>query len=101
MTNYGRIEEVVKYPPANREVILLSRDVLMDCFQRNKELLKLVGLSMVKQREELNKYYNLRIGVNTFSLLGRGKRFRCGVLLLMTIKHYWLKKGYEFRIDCI
>ncbi len=100
-TNYGLTYECLEFPEINKTVCLLSRDMLRDCFQRNKELLRLIDSSMTKQRGEMNVIYNLRLSANTFSQLANGHRYKCGLLLLVTLKHYWLVKGYEFRIDCI
>lgn len=101
MVNWGRMENIGKYSGPNREMVLLSNEVLKDCFGRNRELLKIIGLSLVTQHKELKSIYGLRININTLYSLTNGHRFKCGLLLLVTLKHYWLKKGYEFRIDCI
>ncbi len=98
-TNYGHYREIVNYPPANREMIELSRYVITEAFKRNYELLQQVNKSTKVQVMELNSIYSLRISLTTMSELKNGKRFKCGILLLMTIKHYWLVKGYDFRID--
>ncbi len=95
----GLKEELVRWPPANREMAYMSRDLIKDAFGRNYELLKLIGSSGAKQLEELRTIYGLCLSKKTYSQLKNGHRFKCGLLLLVTLKHYWLVKGYEFRID--
>ncbi len=96
---YGRINEISQYPLNSQAMLKMSCYVVTEAFKRNYELLRIVNKSVNEQRKEIESIYGLRVNAGTMSEFKNGKRFKCGLLLLMAIKHYWLVKGYDFRID--
>lgn len=98
-THYGLNSEIVHYPIANREMLVDSSLMLSIFFKRNCELYKAIGLTGKQWRAELLAIYGIKVSNTLIREMKVGKRFRCGLLLLTTIKHYWKNKGYLIRID--
>ncbi len=95
----GHIKEIDKFKPLDREMCLYSSISLSNVFIRNAEQCKKIGITVKDQIKEIYNIYGMKISVEVFSMLKNGRRYKCGLLLLMTIKHYWKMKGFDFKIE--
>ncbi len=78
---------------------LQSADILRSFFERNRQLLDMNGISANRQLIELNEIYGIKVNPGLLSEYAKGKRYRAGWLFIVSVKCYWLNKGYEIKID--
>jgi hypothetical protein len=95
----GNISDLKFVPEDHHADYMYFAEWIKRAFIRNGELLKVVNLSCNKQCKELKRDFGMGIHPMTISKMKRGQLYKCGLLLLLTLKLYWKRKGYEFRLE--
>lgn len=95
---YGLMNELYLYPEAQQRVNKSLCYHLTQVFKRNAELLKIIDKTLKTQLTEIRDIYGMSLSNSLMSELKGGKRFKTGIILLGTLKDYWLQRGYEFKI---
>lgn len=98
----GRIKDIGEFHTGQMHVIQSQAiPMLSNFFTRNAQELKKIKKTLKQQSRELEQMYGLKVSCNVLTELKKGKRYKTGWLLIMSLKDYWLRNGVNLYIEDI